>query len=84
MSLTQPRIKEKLSALGMTQHDLARAVGVHESYLNKVLNGRMMPKIEMALRIANALGCTVEELWSPDNAPAETTISRSGNDATEA
>ena len=56
------RIKEKREALGMTQKALAERVGVTPAQMCMIETGKRMPSLIVALRIAAALGCTVEEL----------------------
>ena len=37
------RIRSRLAALGLSQHDLAAALGISQSMLNLILNGRRNP-----------------------------------------
>jgi DNA-binding XRE family transcriptional regulator len=48
---------------GLTQEELSRLVGCSRSWLMKLENGKVEPKLKIALRIAAALGCTVEEIF---------------------
>ncbi len=61
--------KQVLSERGMSQGALARLVGIGDAHINKILNGKTRPTLDLAMRIAHALGATVEELWSSDNLP---------------
>ncbi len=47
----------------MTLEDLARDSGLTRSYLSKIERGVSTPSIEAALRIATALGVTVDRLF---------------------
>jgi DNA-binding XRE family transcriptional regulator len=47
-----------------TQADFAPEVGMREDRLSRVINGRDKPKPEQAQRIAEKLGCRVEEIFS--------------------
>ncbi len=49
---------------GWTQADLAEAVGVSRKTINTVENGIFVPSTIIALKLAAAFGCTVEDLFS--------------------
>lgn len=53
---------EFLEPLGLTQRDLADALGVSYQAINGVVNGRAGISAEMALRLARYLG-TTPDLW---------------------
>lgn len=55
-------IREKREALKMTQRELANRVGITPAQMCMIETGKRMPSLKVALRIASALGCTVEEL----------------------
>lgn len=57
------KLKLKLVEKGIKQKDLAEELKVTIQSLNGWVNGKNKPSLEMALRIAKRLGCTVEELW---------------------
>ena len=48
----------------LTQAELAARAGVTRKSINAIEAGRMVPSIVLALRLAKALGVTVEELFS--------------------
>lgn len=53
--------------LGLTQAGLADAVGVTRKTINTVERGHYVPSTVLALRLARALGASVEELFElPD------------------
>ena len=56
-------IKEVLTEMGLTQHELSRRVDIREDHLNRILNGHIRPRVDLALRIAKELGRPAEELW---------------------
>jgi putative transcriptional regulator len=62
------RLKEARGELGLTQAQLAEAVGVTRKTINTVENGVFVPSTLLALKIARALGRPVEALFliSPD------------------
>lgn len=68
MSRLVVRLKEQRTAAGLTQAELAEAVGVSRKTVNTVENGVFVPSTELALRLARALGTRVEDLFAlPDD-----------------
>ena len=57
------RLKERRVELGLTQAELAERVGVTRKTVNTVENGVFIPSTVVALKLAAALGCSVEELF---------------------
>ncbi len=57
------RIREARESKGLTQAELAGQVGVSRKTVNTVENGVFVPSTIVALKLATALGCTVEELF---------------------
>jgi putative transcriptional regulator len=52
---------------GMTQADLAAALGVSRQTIISIEQGRYAPSLDLALRLARLFGRTVEELFQlPD------------------
>ncbi|KQZ39809.1 helix-turn-helix transcriptional regulator [Duganella sp. Root1480D1] len=47
----------------LTQEDLAQLVGVTRKSINAIEAGRMVPSTVLALKLARALGVTVEVLF---------------------
>ena len=66
-SKEEPRLhnalKVRRAMKDMTQGDLAEAVGVTRKSVNSIENGHFVPSTELALKMARALECTVEELF---------------------
>jgi putative transcriptional regulator len=50
----------------MTQQDLAERVGVTRQTINAIEAGKYSPSLEVAFRIAAALGVRLEEVFSYD------------------
>ena len=48
---------------GLTQQELAERVGVSRKTINTVENGVFVPSTVLALKLASALGTTVEALF---------------------
>ena len=57
------RIREARDARGLTQAELAERIGVSRKTVNTVENGVFVPSTIVALKLAGALGCPVEELF---------------------
>lgn len=56
------KMRELRKALGLTQKELAEKAGITHAAINRYENGLRVPSVNIAIRIAHALGCTVEEL----------------------
>jgi len=61
------RIREHRARHGLTQAELAARVGVTRKTINTVENRVFVPSAILALRLAAALGVTVEELFFLEN-----------------
>ena len=57
------RLKERRAELGLTQAELAERVGVTRKTVNTVENGVFIPSTDLALRLARALGTSVESIF---------------------
>ena len=55
------RLKELREAQGLTQAQLADLIGVSRKTVNTVENGVFVPSTIVALKLAGALGCRVED-----------------------
>lgn len=49
--------------LSLSRQDLADAVGVHYQTIGYIERGEYAPTLALALRLANALECKVEDLF---------------------
>lgn len=58
------RLREERERLGITQAELAERVGVSRKTINTVENRIFIPSTVLALKLAHALGKTVEQLFS--------------------
>ncbi len=58
------RLREAREAHGLTQAELASAIGVSRKTVNTVENGVFVPSTVIALRLAAALGEPVEALFA--------------------
>ena len=60
-------LKEERARLGLTQAELADRVGVSRKTINTVENGVFVPSTMLALKLAAALGRSVEGLFRVDD-----------------
>jgi len=58
------RIEEHRIRAGLSRHELADAVGVHYQTVGYLERGEYAPSLALALRIAQLVGVTVEQLFS--------------------
>ena len=58
------RIKQYRSERGLTQAELAELVGVTRKTVNTVENGVFSPSALLAIKLARALGVSVEQLFT--------------------
>jgi putative transcriptional regulator len=64
------RLREERARLNLTQAELAAMVGVSRKTINTVENGVFIPSTVLALRLAKALGTTVEMIFQLPETPA--------------
>ncbi len=60
------RIKVQRAICDLTQAELAEKAGVTRKSVNAIETGRMVPSVLLALKLANALGVTVDALFTLD------------------
>lgn len=56
-------LKLALGRLRVSQAELSRRIGIDVVQVNRWCQGLFVPVDETKARIAEALGCTVDELW---------------------
>lgn len=56
------KVTDWMRRQGMSQRELARVAGIHEAMISKFLNGTRKLGLRPTLRLAKAMGITVEEL----------------------
>ncbi|WP_041707479.1 helix-turn-helix transcriptional regulator [Alicyclobacillus acidocaldarius] len=56
-------LSKLLEDRGIKQRWLARQIGMPETSLSFIVQGKRIPTLPVAMRIARVLGVTVEELW---------------------
>ena len=67
----------------ITQKQLAGRVGISRQSMNAIENGRYAPTIEVAIRIADVFGVTVDELFDLDYAGRPARHQRTSTTAAE-
>ena len=60
-------MREHRNQQGMTQADLAVAVGVSRQTVISIESGRYLPSLRLAFRIARQFGVPLEQLFEPTN-----------------
>ena len=60
-------LRDERTRLGWTQAELAERVGVSRKTINTVENGVFVPSTTLALKLARALGCRVEDVFKLDD-----------------
>lgn len=50
----------------MLQKNIAKTVGITPQYINRVIKNKIIPSVELSIKIAKAIGVTVEDLWELD------------------
>lgn len=64
-------VKEKLKELGLTQTGLARSLGIEVRTFQDWVYSKKMPDTETSVKIANALGVTVDYLVTGERTDTE-------------
>ncbi|MDR5683632.1 MAG: substrate-binding domain-containing protein [Armatimonadota bacterium] len=67
----QNRVRAVRESRGLSQVELARLAGLSRQALSAIESGRYLPNTAVALRLAGAMGCAVEELFAT---PAPSTV----------
>ena len=66
------RLRDLRGEQGLTQAALAERVGVSRKTINTVENGIFVPSAVLALKLARALGCAVEAIFSLEDQETRT------------
>jgi transcriptional regulator with XRE-family HTH domain len=60
--LNRGKVRKKMEEQNISHQALADKVGVSQPMITQILTGRKVPSLVLAVDIARALGCTVDEL----------------------
>jgi len=61
-------VKDRRAARGLSQGELAAAVGVSRQTINSIEKGRYVPSLPLAFALARFFGKRVEEVFDDDGA----------------
>jgi putative transcriptional regulator len=59
-------VRERRAARGLSQGELAAAVGVSRQTINSIEKGRYVPSLPLALALARYFETTVEEMFDEE------------------
>lgn len=59
-------LRERRDHVGMSQADLAAAVGVTRQTINAIERERYDPSLELAFKLADHFDCPIEDLFDPE------------------
>ena len=68
------KIKETLKKRGLKQNDLADRLGINRVSLSRLLSDKNDMRISTIKKIADAIGCDVNEFFTPDEKAEHNTI----------
>ena len=60
------RLKTKLMERGISQFEIARKIGVSDSWMSRVVQNWIDPPMEVKVKLAEGLGCQVQEIFPED------------------
>jgi putative transcriptional regulator len=64
------RVREQRTQRGLSQAEVAVALGVSRQTVISIENGRYLPSLPLAFRIARLFGMPVEKMFDPDGEEA--------------
>jgi len=59
-------VRELRGQAGLSQADLAAAMGVSRQTINSIETGRYLPSLPLAIALARFFGSTIEEMFDVD------------------
>ena len=59
-------LRQRREGQGLSQGELAKALGVSRQTVNSIEVGRYIPSLPLALRLAGFFGAAVEEMFSDE------------------
>ena len=66
------RVREQRTLRGLSQADIATALGVSRQTVISIENGRYLPSLPLAFRIARFFDVPVEKMFDPEDEEAGT------------
>jgi putative transcriptional regulator len=67
LDIVRNRVREQRTQRGLSQAELAIALGVSRQTVISIENGRYMPSLPLAFRIARFFDLTVDKMFDPDD-----------------
>jgi putative transcriptional regulator len=64
------QVREQRTQRGLSQAEMAAALGVSRQTVISIENGRYLPSLPLAFRIARLFGMPVETMFDPDGQEA--------------
>jgi putative transcriptional regulator len=62
----QNRVREQRTERGLSQAEMAGALGVSRQTVISIENGRYLPSLPLAFRISRFFGMPVDKMFEPD------------------
>jgi putative transcriptional regulator len=63
----QNRVREERTQRGLSQAEVATALGVSRQTIISIENGRYLPSLPLAFKIARLFGLPIEYIFSPQD-----------------
>jgi putative transcriptional regulator len=60
------RLKVILAERNLKQKELSEMTGIGKSHMSQIVNGQIIPTLDVAFKIAAVLGLTVHDIWEPE------------------
>ncbi len=60
------RVRERRVELGLTQAEVATALGVSRQTVISIENGRYLPSLPLAFRLSRLFGVPIERIFEPE------------------
>jgi putative transcriptional regulator len=70
--IVRNRVREQRAQRGLSQAELAAALGVSRQTVISIENGRYLPSLPLAFRIARFFNVTVDKMFDPEDEVTET------------
>ncbi len=66
--MSKQHFRDRIKRTGKTQQEMASQLGISQGYLSRLMNGKAVPSLGMAVRLAHASGASVES-FLPEREP---------------
>ena len=67
LDIVRNRVREQRTHRGLSQAELAAALGVSRQTVISIENGRYLPSLPLAFRIARFFDLAVDKMFDPDD-----------------